>query len=170
MKEVKVKLYKFNELSKEVKEKLIEKEAKYEAEFYMENFLYDDLKEEAKMKLNSIFKNVKINSILYDFSYSQGSGLLIEFEADWLNGFHFEVKQNPNNWHYTYCKNFVVDFEGYFSTKDKIDIKQIIESANEEIYEYGDSQINAEEYFKKIAEEKLEEDEEESYLENGDIF
>ena len=170
MKEVKVKIYKFNELSKEVKEELIEKETQYQLEFYMDNFLYENLKEEANTKLKTLFKNVEINSLLYDFSCSQGSGLLIEFEAEWINGVHFAVKQNPNNWHYTFCRNFIVDYEDEVKREDEIDIKQIIESVNEEVYNYGYSQVYDEEQFKELAKERLEEDEEESYLVNGEIF
>ena len=75
-------VYKFNELEKDVQEKVLEKYMQYEYEFYVDNELEDDMVELTKDSLQNHFKGAKYNNIYYDLSYSQGSGTMIEFNID----------------------------------------------------------------------------------------
>ena len=75
-------VYKFNELEKEVQEKVLERYMQYEYEFYVDNILYDDMIELAKDSLQNYFKGAEYNNIYYNLSYSQGSGAMIEFNID----------------------------------------------------------------------------------------
>lgn len=67
-----VKIYKFEELVKDVQEKVIEKW--YEKEDYP--FLYGELKEQLKCNEENIFENDF--DLIYSLSYCQGDGLSIE--------------------------------------------------------------------------------------------
>ena len=80
--EKKIKLYKFNELDKEIQDKLVEKEKEYEYDSFCEWNLEDLMKEEAKKLLQENFKNATFNEVLYDLSYCQGCGSMISFEID----------------------------------------------------------------------------------------
>lgn len=74
-----IKLYKFNELNKEVQEKLIEQEIEEQAMFYCESFLQTDMDEQANILIEKYF-NINTNATAYyDLSYSQGSGSMINF-------------------------------------------------------------------------------------------
>ena len=75
-------VYKFNELEKDVQEKVLERYTESEHEFYIDNDLYDDMIELAQNTLENYFKGAKYTNIYYDLSYSQGSGAMVEFNID----------------------------------------------------------------------------------------
>jgi len=79
MKTVKTTIYKFSELSKEVKEKVIEKH--YEHEDYP--FLSDGLTESCKALLDE--HKIKYNDleVMYSLSYCQGDGLCFTGNFSW---------------------------------------------------------------------------------------
>lgn len=77
------KIYKFNELSKEVQDRLIKKEQENVRNDYVEFCLYDDMVEKSKELLKKYFgSDVEFERVLYDLSYSQGSGAMIEFDIN----------------------------------------------------------------------------------------
>ena len=75
-------VYKFNELEKDVQEKVLERYTESEYEFYIDNELYDDMVDLAQNTLENYFKGAKYQEIYYDLSYSQGSGAMVEFNID----------------------------------------------------------------------------------------
>ena len=76
-------VYNFDELSDDVKEKLIEKERDIQKELYCEDWLYDDMEEKASNLLNDYFGITSdYLKVYYDLSYSQGSGAMIEFDIN----------------------------------------------------------------------------------------
>lgn len=76
-------VYDFNELKEDVKKDLIEKERDYQRDSYCEVFLEEDMIEEGKDLLKSYFGITDNNlNVLYDLSYSQGSGAMIEFDIN----------------------------------------------------------------------------------------
>ena len=76
------KVYKFNELEKDVQEEVLKRYTESEHEFYIDNELYDDMAELAQNTLENYFKGAKYQKIYYDLSYSQGSGAMVEFNID----------------------------------------------------------------------------------------
>ena len=54
-----IKIYKFDELSKDIQENLIEKEKEYQLDAYCECFLLEDMQEEAKSYLKTIDNKTK---------------------------------------------------------------------------------------------------------------
>lgn len=75
-------IYKFDELSKEVQNRLIEKYKEKEYDFYIDYELDNDMIELAKELLNDYFgANANYVSCMYDLSYSQGDGAMIEFNV-----------------------------------------------------------------------------------------
>lgn len=77
--EIKTKVYKFNELSKEVQEKLIEEETCYQFDAYCASCLESDMTWEAEKLIKKYFNIQADPKVYYDLSYSQGSGSMIEF-------------------------------------------------------------------------------------------
>lgn len=77
------KIYNFEELTEEVQNKVIEEEKKSQEDDYCNMQLYDDVNYKAEQLLNEYF-NIKngVKNVMYDFSYSQGSGSMIEFEIN----------------------------------------------------------------------------------------
>jgi len=156
MKEVKVQLFKFNELEGKVQKKILKEEIQSQFEFYCETFLYEELEELAKEELNSIFNKVTNIRLLYDFSYSQGSGLLVEFDGIYKN-INFEVRQNPHNSLYTYCENFVINYEDEENVSINIDkeLREKITHINCKLKSVGYAKIEDDEYFESQAEDYL---------------
>lgn len=83
MKEVTIKVYEFEELDEEVKAPLIARKCKELEDEYCDFVLEDDMHFYANEILGGKFdeKEFKLNSVYYDFSYSQGSGAMMEFEG-----------------------------------------------------------------------------------------
>ena len=88
MRKVEVNVYKYEDLDKEIQEKLLDKEIEEQLECYCEDCLHDDMLEQGERSLQDTF-NVDydkaydmIKETYYDLSYSQGSGAMIEFNID----------------------------------------------------------------------------------------
>ena len=77
------KLYTFDELRDDIKEKLIERERQYQLETYCDLDLRDDMGLKASDLINDSFGITSdyLNTY-YDLSYSQGSGAMIEFDIN----------------------------------------------------------------------------------------
>lgn len=75
-----INLYNFEELNEKVKEKLIKERAEEMRDFYIDYDLECDMNEAAKriLKENKFYGVYNVEA-LYDLSYSQGSGAMIEF-------------------------------------------------------------------------------------------
>ena len=82
MRTIERKIYKFDELSKEVQDKLIEKEQENVRNDYLEFCLHDDMNYESEVLLEKYFKGANIKNVYYDLSYCQGSGAMIEFSIN----------------------------------------------------------------------------------------
>lgn len=142
--EAKIKLYKFNELKKEIQDKLIDKEIEIQSQDYCEFFLKNDMEEKASVLLQEYF-NIKngCDGVYYDLSYSQGSGSMTEFtinvedlnkkyniltdeelryiqDKGIINDIH--IKHNNSNYYHEYC--FKIEYYDNFGYWDYEDIKE----------------------------------------------
>ena len=124
-------VYKFNELEKDVQEKVLKRYKESEYDFYIDNELYDDMVNLAQNTLENYFKGAKYNNIYYDLSYSQGSGAMVEFNIDLkdLNNKYkmltdeevkkcsdigyTNIKVYHNNSHYYHERTFDIDWDDY---------------------------------------------------------
>lgn len=141
--EKKIKLYKFNELEKEIQDKLVEKEKELEYESFCEWQLEDLMEEESKDLLKQYFNNATFNKVYYDLSYSQGCGSMIEFTInieDINNKYHIltneelryiqdkgiinEIKIYHNDNLYYHEYTFSIDYYDNFGYWDYEDIKE----------------------------------------------
>ena len=81
----KYEVYKFEELDKEVQEKLLEEQAKNECELYYEYCLSDDMENIAQELLQEYFQGAVFDKVYYDLSYCQGDGAQINFDISILD-------------------------------------------------------------------------------------
>lgn len=87
-------VYEYEELEKEVQKKLLDEKIEECENAYLDFVLNDDIIFEAKKILKEYFgENAIFKNVYYDFSYSQGSGAMIEFVATY-NKKRFEVKKD----------------------------------------------------------------------------
>ncbi len=102
-----IEVYKFDELSENIKRKMIEKEKQDIFQDFIDFTLYDLMAKKAQELVKKYFKNnnVKINNILYSLSWCQGDGAMFEFELYYYNKL---VKIKNNGW-YTHAKSFYID-------------------------------------------------------------
>lgn len=189
-------VYKFEELEKDIQEKLLEKYMQNEQEIYCECLLEYDMRELAKDLLQEYFKGAEFKRVFYDLSYCQGSGAMIEFTIDLkdLNNKYkmltneevkkcsdigyTNIKVYHNNSHYYHERTFDIDWNDYTDNdnfeeiQNKIDttidlFKNDIVEMNQELTKSGYEQLENEEYFKENARIVLNDLE---FLENGDVF
>lgn len=157
--------YKYEELSKEIQEKLLEKEIEYCIESYCECFLYEDMLDYAGQLLQKYFgQKAKLNKICYDLSYCQGSGAMIEFNLYYYNC-NVTIKQHG---HYYHEYSFIIEENGenYLSDNRYKYLHDKIVDMNRELSKYGYNLID----WKNFTEQAKEQLEENTYLENGEIF
>jgi hypothetical protein len=113
MRTIEEKIYKYDELSDEVKESLLEKKKEIDFEMYMEDLFHSDVQEWGRETLEDYFKNGEFKDVYYDFSYCQGSGSMIAFTInfeDINNKYHI---LNDEEMRYVKDKSIVNDVEIY---------------------------------------------------------
>jgi hypothetical protein len=136
------KLYTFDELADDVKQKLIEKEREYQLETYCDLDLYDDMGQKASDLLNDYFGITSdYLKTYYDLSYSQGSGAMVEFDINIKdlnnkykifsdeemrfiidNGIVYDIKIRHNDNYYCHEYTFKIDYD-YYNDYSYEDIK-----------------------------------------------
>lgn len=167
MKKVEIEIYNYDELDEKVKEKLLEDEMKAQHEFYIETYLYDDLKEKALSLIeeeykDSIFKlRDKDIKLWYDLSYSQGSGAMIEY--DLIDNHYNTIKIRHDNGMYYHQYSFKLD---YYDEIDEEALREKIIRINNKLTKYGYDLIEKD----NDKEEALLYLREFEYFENGQIY
>lgn len=156
-------VYNFNELSKEIQKKLIEKEIQEQNEFYIDNFLFEDMQEEAKQLLQKYFKNNKteFKAIYYDLSYCQGRGAMIEFNLYYYNKY-VEIKHHG---HYAHERSFTIN-TWELTEKQEDQLYNKIIAMNQELIKIGDDLIQ----YTITEDEAINSLSESKYLKDGTIF
>jgi hypothetical protein len=159
-----IKVYDFEELSKEIQEKLIEKEKKYQEETYCEDCLLEDMEQKATELLQEYFGEKAIfQATYYDLDFSQGSGAMIEFDLNYYNK-NINIKQYG---HYYHEYSFTINGD-YLGEKREKQLKEKIIKINKKLSKYGYDNIM---YFWDMPEnEVIEILKENQYTENGNIF
>ena len=157
-------VYNFNELSKEIQKKLIEKEIQDQNEFYLDTFLIEDMKEAAKELLQKYFKNNKteFEAVYYDLSYCQGRGAMIEFNLYYYNKY-VKIKHYGN---YEHERSFTIDDAWELTKKQEEQLYNKIVAMNEELVKIGDDLIQ----YTISEDEAIDFLSESKYLKDGTIF
>lgn len=156
------KVYKYGELSEEIKEKVLRKEIEDCQDSYCEFSLEEDMKFKAEELLKKYFgENAKLLDVYYDLSYCQGSGAMIEFELRYYN---CDIKVKHYG-HYNHEYSFEINYNDYnwLGQKREDFLKDKIVEMNTELTNYGYELIDYDN-FSDIALENLKEQE---FLENG---
>ena len=163
--EKRIEIYKFEELSEEIKEKLIQQETQSQLEWYCETLLSEDMEEKAQELVKQYFGDkAKFIATYYDLSYTQGRGSMIEFETTYY-GVDVRIIQRGFYYHEL---SFAVDYYGGFlSEKREKKLKEKIYKMNCKLTEFGDSITNDEKMFREQAIEYLQEQE---FTADGKIY
>lgn len=166
MKKVEIEIYNYDELEEAIKEKLLKDEMEAQHEYYLETYLYDDLKEKALSLIeeeykDSIFKlRDKDIKLYYDLSYSQGSGAMIEY--DLIDNHYNTIKIKHSGFYY---HQFSFELE-YYESIDEEALREKIIRINNKLTKYGYDLIEQE----LDKEEALIYLREFEYYKNGQIF
>ena len=146
---------------------MIEEEKRSEAEFYLDNFLIEDMQEKAKELLKKYFgKNATFKNVYYSLAYCQGDGAMIEFDLYYYNKF---VKIRHNGYYY-HKYSFIIDdidtYGEYLTDKQTEKLKEKIVKMNDELEKAGWHFIE----YEPSDDEAIEFLKDNKYLENGEIF
>lgn len=126
-------IYDFEELAEDVKKKIIQVERDFQQECYCNIWLKYDMEEKARELVRYYFDLEKTNATpMYDLSYNQGSGAIIEFDINIVDlnnkyniftseeirfltdkGIVNDIKVKHNNNHYYHEYTFGIDFTYY---------------------------------------------------------
>lgn len=169
MKEIvkRIKAYNFKELSKEIQEKLIEKEKKEIENLYCETCLFDDMEEEAINLLEKNFKNkANYKKIYYDLSYCQGSGAMIEFDLLYYNK-NIKIKHNNGFYYNENSFEIIEEYGEELTEKQYKQLKEKIYNINCLLTKYGYKNI---EYFWNAEKEAIENLKNKLFTINGEII
>lgn len=158
-------IYNFNELSKEIQKKVIEREEKNIKELEVEDFLKDEMEFYAEQLLSENFGDKAIfKNVYYDLSYCQGSGAMIEFDLVYY-GKSLSIK------HDKYCRYYhensfeVIENDKELTEKQYNTLKEKIIKINKQLAEYGYQFIEEDRTNQAI--EQLKDC---MFYENGDIY
>lgn len=158
-----IKIYNFNELSEDVKRKLIEKEIEEQHELYCEDWLLNDMEEKAKELLNKYFKNnnAELKNVYYSLSYSQGDGAMFEFDLYYYNK-HIKIKHYG---HYCHMRSFIID-TWELTEKQEEQLEEKVLKMFEEFEAYGWNLVD----YRITEADAIEYLQENEYLEDGTIY
>jgi hypothetical protein len=165
-------VYTFDELSKEVQEKLIEKEREHQVEDYCEISLKDDMEQKAIELLQENYTNVNgecfatLKNVLYDLSYCQGSGAMIEYDINDEEREQVINVTHNNSCHYYHENSFTINYDNLTDEQYKL-LKDKVYNINCELTKYGYASIDSsnftDEYLISILQEN-------DYLIDGEVF
>lgn len=158
-----IKIYNFDELSEDVKRKLIEKEIEYQHEAYCEDFLKSDMEYYANELLKKYFKENKaeLKNVYYSLSYSQGDGAMFEFDLYYYNKY-VKIKHYG---HYYHMRSFMIDTYELTEKQEK-QLKEKVLKMFEEFEKYGWDLVD----YRITEAEAIEILQENEYLEDGTIY
>lgn len=158
-------IYKFDELSKEVQKKVIEKETESLRDLEIDSFLYEEMEALAIQLLEENFGDKAIfKNVYYDLSYCQGDGAMIEFDLTY-RGKTLEIRHD--GWHYSHANAFEIISESgkELTEKQYKTLREKIYNINKELEKYGYDFIEGDRTSAAI--EQLEDC---MFYENGDIY
>ena len=133
MRKIEKTIYTFDELDKDIQEKLIEERKEGEYQSYIEFSLEDDMRCKARELVEEYFgKDSKFDGTYYSLTYSQGDGAMIEFttytsvinyildggltyeEIKTIESYGDTIKVEHNGSYY-HEKSFTIDYESDYS-------------------------------------------------------
>ena len=124
MRKIEKTIYNFDELDKDIQEKLIKEEKEYCFNAYMENFFQDDMEHKAEELVDDYFgSDTDFIQTYYSLSYCQGDGAMIEFDID--------IKDLNNKY-----KVFTDDEIEFLKQKDVINTIRVRHYGNMYYHEY----------------------------------
>lgn len=158
-------IYEFDELSKEIQEKVIEREEKNIRELEIEDFLEEELEFCARQLLTENFGDKAIyKDIHYSLSYRQGDGAMIEFDLVYY-GKSLSIKHDVYC-HYYHENSFeVIENDKELTELQYNTLKEKIISINKKLADYGYQFIEEDRTAPAI--EQLKDC---MFYENGDIY
>lgn len=161
-----IKIYNFDELSKEIQQELIKKEIEEQAEVYCETFLLEDMQEEARRLLDKNFGDkATFKGVYYDLSYCQGSGAMIEFDLIYYNK-HVTLKHSSNLYCHAYTFSIIENYGEELTEKQYEQLEKKVYFINKKLEKAGYNFIE----WRETEEEAREFLRENEYLENGAIY
>lgn len=162
-----IKIFEFDELSKEIQEKLLKKEMQNQLELYCQDCLKEDMEEKAKELLQENFGDkATLKDVYYDLSYCQGSGAMIEFDLIYYNK-HLAIIHDDNLYCHENTFKIIEEYNEELTEKQYNQLEKKIYTINVMLKKIGYKLIENEYFFKENALEDLKTNE---YLENGEIY
>ena len=157
------KVYKFEELSQEAREKAMQN--------WNENEEYEWLSDDMNWKLEELLKKAKIDGkakISYSLGYSQGDGAMFEGEFNWKK-YRISISQSGHYYHYN-SKDITIENEEGENFSDEVYEKfdELYVSICKELEKYGYDvieQAESEENLKDMFDAN-----DYTFLENGEMF
>ena len=158
-------IYEFGELSQDIQQKVIEKEANNIREAEIEYFLGDEMEWLAMQLIEEKFEEKAVfQGVYYSLSYCQGDGAMIEFDLKYCNK---NVKIRHDGGHYYHENSFYILEEcgEELTEKQYKQLHKKIYNINKQLVKYGYEFIEQDR-----TEQAIEQLKDCMFYENGDIY
>ena len=156
-------IYDFDELSKEIQEKLIKKEEKGIRENEVDEFLEEEMEQLAIQLLEENFEEKAVfQDVYYSLSYCQGDGAMIEFDLNYC-GKDVKIRHNPYC-HYYHERSFEIISDNLTENQENT-LKEKIIKINTQLAKYGYEFIEEDR-----TEQAIEQLKDCMFYENGEIY
>lgn len=156
-------IYDFDELSKEIQEELIRKEAEGIRDIEVDEFLEEEMHNLAELLLEENFGEKAIFKKVYcRLSYCQGDGAMIEFDLNYC-GKDVEIRHNPYC-HYYHERSFEIISDNLTENQEN-KLKEKVIKINKKLAEYGYQYIEEDR-----TEQAIEQLKDCMFYENGEIY
>lgn len=158
-----IEVFDFDELNKEIQEKLIKEKKEHMVDSYAECFLLEDMEEKAKELLQKYFKNnAEFKKVQYSLNWCQGDGAMIEFDLIYYN----KPVKIRHHGYYSHQNSFIIDSYDLTEKQEK-QLKSKIYNMNDELATFGYESL---EYYFNADEEAKEALQNYTFLKDGTIY
>lgn len=130
-------VYNFNELSKEVQKKVIEREAESLRDLEIEDFLKEEMEFYAQQLLEENFGDkANYKNVYYGLNYRQGDGAMIEFGLTYYG--KNLIIQHDSNCYYYHANSFeIVELDKELTQKQHDELCEKIYNINKKLEKLG---------------------------------
>ena len=155
-------IYDFDELSPEIQEELIKKEAEGIRQVEVDEFLEEEMNNLAEMLLEENFGEKAIfKNVYYDLGYYQGCGAMIEFDLNYC-GKDVEIKHDDGDYYHE--RSFEIISDNLTENQENA-LKEKIIKINEQLTKYGYQYMEEDR-----TEQAIEQLKDCMFYENGEIY
>ena len=158
-------IYEFDELTEDIKQKVIEREAEGIRQIEIEDFLREEMDFYAEQLLEEYFEGKAIfKNVFYSLSYCQGDGAMIEFDLKYCNK-NVKIRHDKGRYYHENSFGILEEYGEELTEKQYKQLHEKIYNINKQLTKCGYAFIEEDR-----TEQAIEQLKDCMFYENGDIY